>query len=97
MARIQVEPGYTVEPRYIDIEDDERLCPSCNGTGKTVVAYGRLSNITGTCWTCNGQGKVAFCALCHEPRHIIKRAPNVAWMAKLCLDCIRRQLQAERG
>lgn len=93
--RIQVAPGYTVAPKYIELEEGERLCPECHGEGKVVHVYGQFNNTKGACWTCHGLGKIAFCGLCHEQRHIIKHDSRVAWMDDLCLDCIRRQIASE--
>lgn len=90
MSRIEVEPGYTIAPKYIDLDEDEELCPECRGKGDTVAVYGSPhygGNRRMTCFNCGGLGKVAYCAECKGKRHIIKHKA-APWMDDYCLDCI---------
>lgn len=88
MARIQVDPGYTVEPRYIELADDELLCEDCYGRGQQVILYSQRQNIDGMCLRCGGAGKYRRCANCGKECPVIKHQTPAAWMDVLCIDCI---------
>ncbi len=102
MPRVLIEPGYTIQPKYLDLAEGEQLCPDCNGRGEVVVMYGSPhagGNRMGQCRKCHGKGKVAYCAKCGAQRHIV-RHPDALWMDTLCLECIvadGRLVRADAG
>lgn len=89
MTRILIEPGYTIEPRYLDLDEHEELCEACHGTGETTWLYSQAGNIRGHCFDCGGDGKRLRCTSCGElQRHKKLRHEGQAWMDDLCLKDI---------
>jgi RecJ-like exonuclease len=90
MPRVLIQPGYTIQPKYLELKDGEQVCQTCHGTGKQVAIYGSPhfgGNTMTYCHDCDGDGKISYCAKCG------RRKPNVThvsapWMDTLCLDCI---------
>jgi RecJ-like exonuclease len=90
MTRILIEPGYTVESRFIELDEHEELCEACRGTGETTWLYSQMGNVRGHCFECRGDGKRLRCTNCGvlQP-HMKLRHIGQPWMDDLCLDCIR--------
>lgn len=95
--QVKVASGYIVPPQYITLEDGEELCPNCNGTRKTVIAYMHDSWRYGTCMTCGGTGKIYHCKECgaQHPGPMIRHEEG-NWMDGMCFDCIVQDDRFER-
>ena len=95
--KILIQPGYYVPDRYIELEDCEILCETCQGTGKTTWVYRDPGpNQQGTCWNCGVDGKRMKCKECGElqPHGIIKHQTRPD-LDGLCYNCIRIKLKLD--